>query len=123
MLMKDAVMLLQLSRFEQAPWARFLLPLAAGAALAAAYHGEGAAAPAQPPHAVYVLSDAEGYGLADCIAQRRECGQIVADSWCEAHGHARALAFGAADDVTGAISLGASKPAAPAGAAMVSCAD
>ena len=123
MLMKDPAMLLQLSRFEQAPWARLLLPLAAGAALAAAYRSEGSAAPAQPPQAVYVLTDAEGYGLSDCIAQKRECGKIVADSWCEAHGHARAVAFGGADDVTGAISPGASKPAAPAGAAVVSCAD
>ena len=117
-------MLLEFSQFDQTPWARYVVPLAAAAALAAAYHGEATAAATRPAsHPVYVLTDSEGYGLADCISQKRECGKIVADSWCEAHGHARAVAFGGADDVTGAISPGASKPAAPAGAAVVSCAD
>jgi len=114
-------MLLQLTKFEQAPWIRLLAPLAAGAALAAASHGELRAAPSAP-RAVYVLSDSDGYGLADCIAQKSECGKIVADSWCEAHGHGRALAFGGAEDVTGAIDVAASDRR-NAGAAMVSCAE
>jgi hypothetical protein len=52
--------------------------------------------------------------------QKRECGKIVADSWCEAHGHGPAVGFGAADDVTGAIS--ASSTASRA-AAMVTCSE
>ena len=28
---------------------------------------------------------------------------MVADAWCEAHGHGVAVAFGRADDVTGAV--------------------
>lgn len=113
-------MLLQLTKFERTPWMRLLLPLAAGAALAAAYHGETRAA---PPRAVYLLSDNDGYGLSDCISQRRECGKIVADSWCEAHGHGPALAFGGAEDVTGAIAANVRSSSPAAGAAVVSCAD
>jgi hypothetical protein len=110
--------LLLLTKFEQTPWMRLLVPLAAGAAMAAACHGETRAA---ERGAVYVLSDNDGYGLNDCISQRRECAKIVADSWCEAHGHGPALAFGGAEDVTGATGV-TLKPVV-AGAAIVSCAD
>jgi hypothetical protein len=110
-------MLLQLTKFERSPWLHFLTPLLCGLAIAAALHGDGHAAPQN----VYVLSDADGYGLAECISQKRDCGKIVADSWCEAHGHGPAMAFGGAEDVTGAISASSKSPAP--GAAMVSCAD
>jgi hypothetical protein len=111
-------MLLQVTKFEQSPWLRLLLPLLAGLLVAAAYQGASRAAPARD--AVYLISDSEGYGLVDCIAQKRECGKIVADGWCEAHGHGPATAFGAAEDVTGAI---AASPSAPRSAAMVSCSE
>ncbi len=98
-------MLLQLTKFDDALWIRLLGPLAAGVALAAAYHGELRAA---PQRAVYVLTDTEGYGLNECITQKRECAKIVADSWCEAHGHGPALAFGGAQDVTASTGAPAS---------------
>ena len=112
-------MLLQVTKFEQSPWLRILAPLLAGLLVAAAYQGASRAAPA-PRNAVYVISDSEGYGLVECIVQKRDCGKIVADGWCEAHGHGPAVGFGVADDVTGAISASssASKPAA-----MVSCSE
>ena len=112
-------MLLQVTKFEQSPWLRLLAPLLAGLLVAAAYQGASRAAPA-PGNAVYLISDSEGYGLVDCIVQKRECGKIVADGWCEAHGHGPAVGFGVAEDVTGAISASssASKPAA-----MVSCSE
>ncbi len=110
-------MLLQLTKFERSPWLRALAPLLAGLAFAAAYQGASHAAPAQG--GVYVIGDNEGYGLVDCIVQKSECGKIVADSWCEAHGHGPATAFGAAEDVTGAVS-----PKARAErAAMVACSE
>ena len=45
----------------------------------------------------------DGYGISECLRSGDLCGRVIADSWCEAHGHARALAFGSAADLTGAI--------------------
>jgi hypothetical protein len=117
-------MLMQHSKFEHSIWPSILAPLLAGLLAAAVYNSRGLAAPASPPPSrqVYVVSDHEGYGLIDCISQKRECGKVVADSWCEAHGHGRALAFGGADDVTGAIA-DSNTPRPPAGVALVTCQD
>jgi hypothetical protein len=51
----------------------------------------------------FVVVTADGYGVEDCLAEGGECGHVVADAWCEAHGHGGAISFGVADDVTGAI--------------------
>ena len=47
----------------------------------------------------------DGYGVGNCLSVGGECGQLVADAWCEAHGFARAASFGPtfAEDVTGAV--------------------
>ncbi len=90
--------------------------------LFAAHPGQARAATAAAQRAVYVISDFEGYGVIDCITQRMECGQIVADSWCEAHGHGPALAYGRADDVTNSSARGR-LPAPKAGAAIIACRD
>ena len=39
----------------------------------------------------------------DGIASKSECGQIVADAWCESQGHRSATAYGVAarEDITG----------------------
>jgi hypothetical protein len=58
--------------------------------------------PAEEGH-VFIIAAAEGYGVEDCLAEGGECGRVVADAWCEAHGHGAAIAFGPADDVTSAI--------------------
>ena len=42
----------------------------------------------------YEIAANDGYGLEDCLAAGSECGQVVADAWCEAHGHGHALAYG-----------------------------
>jgi hypothetical protein len=54
----------------------------------------------------FIIAAADGYGVEDCLAEGSECGRVVADAWCEAHGHGAAIAFGPADDVTDAISVG-----------------
>ena len=51
----------------------------------------------------YTISEDEGYGIADCMHSGRECGRVIADSWCESHGHAHVLAYGMGSDVTGSI--------------------
>jgi hypothetical protein len=51
----------------------------------------------------YLIPAGDGYGVADCISSKSECGQIVADAWCESQGHRAATAYGVAarEDVTG----------------------
>lgn len=51
----------------------------------------------------YLIPAGDGYGVADCIASKSECGQTVADAWCEAQGHRIATAYGLAkpEDFTG----------------------
>ena len=75
------------------------LPLLLGLALGAAH--------IVPSHAAegasFVIAAAEGYGVEDCLGDGGECGKIVADAWCEAHGHGAAVKFGRAEDITGAI--------------------
>lgn len=44
----------------------------------------------------YTIAANDGYGLQECLSGGVECGQVVADAWCEAHGHAKALSFGPA---------------------------
>ncbi len=57
----------------------------------------------------YTISEDEGYGIADCMHSGRECGRVIADSWCESHGHAHVLAYGMGSDVTGSVTS-AAKP-------------
>jgi len=73
----------------------FSLPLAAGVT------GQGQAASG---HA-FIISAAEGYGVQDCLGEGGDCGRVVADAWCEAHGHGSVISFGRAEDVTGAIAV------------------
>jgi len=42
----------------------------------------------------FVLAADDGYGVEDCLVGGHECGQTVADAWCEAHGQGNAIAFG-----------------------------
>lgn len=55
---------------------------------------------------IFIVAGADGYGVEDCLAQKSECGRVVADAWCEAHGHGAAIAYGPAADVTDAILTG-----------------
>lgn len=114
-------MMMQHTKFEHSIWPSILAPLLAGLLAAAAYNGHSQAATVSARQ-VYVVNDNDGYGLTDCISQKRECGKVVADSWCEAHGHGPALAFGGAEDVTGALP-GSRAPKPQPGAALVTCAD
>ena len=108
-----------LSRCETSFWPRIVWPLIAGFLVSAAYHSSSQAAPA----ATYVLSDEDGYGVLDCLTQKASCGKIVADAWCEAHGHGAAQAFGRADDITASVGPSAPRETRRPGAAVVSCAE
>lgn len=102
---------------------RVLTPLLGGVLLAACWQSVPRAASLDRPRVTYVISDQEGYGILDCLTQKRVCGKIVADSWCGAHGHGPALAFGPAEDVTSSIEPVSSRSATVAGAAIVACRD
>ncbi|WP_244543719.1 hypothetical protein [Bosea lupini] len=62
----------------------------------------------------YLIPAGDGYGVADCISSKSECGQIVADAWCESQGHRAATAYGLAkpEDFTGSTPRQASAPVA-----------
>ena len=49
----------------------------------------------------YEIAANDGYGLEECLAGGAECGRVVADAWCEAHGHGHALAYGLHSAMTG----------------------
>ncbi|MCW6508021.1 hypothetical protein [Lichenifustis flavocetrariae] len=70
----------------------------------------------------FVVPVSDGYGIADCMKPGMACGQVIADAWCEAHGHAHATAFGLAEDVTGSIKVSAmATPVPPPGSILIHC--
>lgn len=60
---------------------------------------------ASSTEATFLVPAADGYGVADCLVSGKACGQVVADSWCEAQGYVRAVSFRqtTADEVTGTV--------------------
>jgi hypothetical protein len=53
----------------------------------------------------FLIPASDGYGVADCISSKSECGKIVANAWCEAKGFKLATSFGIAsrEDFTGSL--------------------
>jgi hypothetical protein len=84
------------------------LALCGGGALFLASPGEVSAAPRASGlgEGVYLVPANDGYGIADCISEKRACGKTVAETWCQTHGYRTALNFGVADrsDFTGSVS-------------------
>ncbi|HEV7259530.1 MAG TPA: hypothetical protein VGN82_17250 [Bosea sp. (in: a-proteobacteria)] len=73
----------------------------------------------------FLIPASDGYGVADCISSKSECGKIVADAWCEAQGFAKASSFGVAsrEDFTGSLSKAqaATPAAAPEQPLAITC--
>ncbi len=83
--------------------AALLISSAAGVALAAS--GEATTKPAHVEK-TFLIPGNEGYGVGECLTGgTSECGQVVANAWCESQGFASAASYGiaAADEYTGAI--------------------
>lgn len=101
---------------------RILLPLLAGIYALAVSRSSPQAAELTPAmvHA-YLMPADEGYGLTECMARGGACARIVADSWCEAHGHGVAVSFGPAEDATGAIDDRAAAGTIEPGSYLVTC--
>ena len=68
-------------------------------------------------HALVIAAN-DGYGVEDCLAEAGDCGQVVADAWCEAHGHGAAVSYGPASLFAGVV---ATKIAATAEQYVVNC--
>lgn len=107
------------SKYEKSFWPRIAAPLVAGLLVSAAYHTNVQAAPV----ATYVVSDQDGYGVMECLTTKSDCGKIVADAWCESHGHGPAKAYGRAEDITASIATDAPRQPIKPDAAIVSCAE
>jgi hypothetical protein len=62
-------------------------------------------APERSREAVFLVPQNDGYGVAECLTSGGECGQMVADAWCETQGYARATSFApvAPEDITGSV--------------------
>lgn len=108
-----------LSKHEASVWPRIIGPLLAGLLVTVVYDSKSQAA----TQSTYVISDQDGYGVLECLTQKSPCGKIVADAWCEAHGHGAAQAYGRAEDVTASIGAEAPRQSARPGAAIVSCSE
>ncbi|WP_112663046.1 hypothetical protein [Microvirga flavescens] len=48
---------------------------------------------AAPTEATFILPADDGYGIAECMSSDLACGHVVADSWCEAQGYAKAVSY------------------------------
>lgn len=108
-------------KYEAPSARRAFAPLLAGMLF-----GAGCACDAQAEAsagAAYVISDQEGYGLTECLTRKADCGKIVADSWCAAHGHGAARTFGRANDVTASLDVHAARASTEPDAAVVACGD
>ena len=97
---------------------RILIPVGA-ALLGLAVLARG---PAQAEPRTYVIEPHDGYGISGCFVDGVDCGNVVADAYCESQGRGPALAFGLASDMTASIGFQpASKPLP--GAMLITCAD
>ncbi len=88
--------------------------LLAHAASAGSPDGETPAKAQAHVEKTFLIPSSDGYGVGECLTTPgSECGQVVANAWCEAQGYSAANTFGiaAADDYTGAIDH---KPTPPA---------
>ncbi|MGO8739533.1 hypothetical protein [Rhodoblastus sp.] len=97
---------MKLYEFEHVYLPRILLPLLGGLFVVCALHGAARAETGIQALGAdsYLVRADEGYGVNDCIRGGDDCAKVVADAWCEAHGHGEAKAFGRArDNITGSI--------------------
>jgi hypothetical protein len=54
---------------------------------------------------VFIINNADGYGVDHCLTSGGTCGESVANAYCHAHEYTQALSFRKVDrdDITGAI--------------------
>lgn len=73
-----------------------------------------AASAADKPN-MFLIPQADGYGMTSCLAENSECGRIVAQAWCESKGFAKVASYGVATpaDITGSTGTRAGQTSEP----------
>ncbi|GEP08962.1 hypothetical protein [Methylobacterium gnaphalii] len=92
--------------------AAFLALALVSSVAAPAFAGEGAAT--QHVERAFLIPANDGYGTGECLTNgKSECGQVVANAWCESQGFASAASYGVADrdEYTGSIDATPVRPA------------
>jgi hypothetical protein len=69
-----------------------------------------------------IIPPNDGYGFEECLKGRSQCGLVVADAWCKAHGFAGSNGFGPADEAAGTVDE-ASRSRIEPGSFHVTCGD
>ena len=69
-----------------------------------------------------IIPPNDGYGFEECLKGGSQCGLVVADAWCKAHGFAGSNGFGPADEAAGTMDE-ASRSSIEPGSFHVTCGD
>ncbi len=69
-----------------------------------------------------IIPPNDGYGFEECLKPGSQCGLVVADAWCKAHGFAGSNDFGPADEAAGTMDE-ASRSSIEPGSFHVTCGD
>ena len=69
-----------------------------------------------------IIPPNDGYGFEECLKGRSQCGLVVADAWCKAHGFAGSNGFGPADEAAATMDE-ASRSRIEPGSFHVTCGD
>jgi hypothetical protein len=69
-----------------------------------------------------IIPPSDGYGFEECLKPGSQCGLVVADAWCKAHGFAGSRGFGPADQAAGTTDETAQSTIEP-GSFHVTCGD
>ncbi len=69
-----------------------------------------------------IIPSNDGYGFEECLKPGSQCGAVVADAWCKAHGFAGSKGFGPADEAAGTMDE-ASRSSIEPGSFHVTCGD
>ena len=67
-----------------------------------------------------IIPPNDGYGFEECLKPGSQCGLVVADAWCKAHGFAASETFGPADEANGTMDE-ASRSSIEPGSFHVTC--
>jgi hypothetical protein len=69
-----------------------------------------------------IIPPNDGYGFEECLKPGSQCGLVVADAWCKAHGFAGSNGFGPAAEAAGTMDE-ASRSSMEPGSFHVTCGD
>lgn len=69
-----------------------------------------------------IIPPNDGYGFEDCLMPGSQCGLVVADTWCKAHGFAGSNDFGPVDEAAATMDE-ASRSSIEPGSFHITCGD